>query len=729
MKTAALLARAGLNDGIGGSTASVATLAVGLTLGLLAFAPLGASAAQHGIPAAFVSLTLGALLYAWLGRSAMPTGGPSSATALILAAFLVELARDPQLSLDRPQGLITLLAAAALAVVLMGVAQVALAALGLGKLAKFVPQPVLAGFMNGVAVLIVLSQLPTLLGLSVGSSLSDVWRSPSVIQLGTLTVGLATALTTWVVGRRWPRAPAPLFGLAGGLLLYALLRTLAPALPLGAVVGPLPQQLPLPELPLRLLDPAVAGFLLRHADELLSAALLLALISSLETVLGLLALDQQLNTRVDAGRELRALGLANIAAGLFGGLPVTFQRARAQATLQAGGRGRRAAVAGGLVFVLLFWLCGPWLGLLPTTVLAGMMLTIAAALFDRWTRQLLAQYRHGERSTELRDSLVVVALVCAATVWQGFAAGVGLGLVLALLVFIRQMNRTLLRGRFSAVERPSRRLYAATHQPLLRTVRARITLLELEGALFFGSAERLADEAEALPSDCRCLVLDCQRISAIDESGAVLLNLLLARLERRGIMLMLAGIDAARGHGPRLRAFGGPGGFRAAGRQPWFPDADRAVEAAERCLLVEAGAVLDGAVVALEDCGLMQDLTQSQRTLLRERMPSLRLPAGACLFGQGDAADALYVLTEGSITVLNAQGQRYLSFSAGLMLGETAMLDGGGRSASAHADSAVILHRLSREALDELTAAHPELGALLYRNIALHLSRRLRAAQ
>jgi sulfate permease, SulP family len=653
----------------------------------------------------------------------MPVAGPSSATALIFAAAMVPLTRDPAVQSAGGAGLPLVLAAAGSIVVTMGVLQIVMARLGLGRLAQFVPQPVLAGFMNGVAVLIFLSQVPTLLGLRPGNGLSG-------FEAGTLAVGLATAGCTWFIAWRRPRAPSQLIGLAFGLALYAALHWMWPMLALGATIGPLPEVVPLPDLPLRLADGATASFVLRHALPVLTGAVVLALIGSLESVLSALAIDQQLDTHQDAGRELMVLGLSNIVVGLFGGLPVVVLRARALATLRAGGSGRRSALVGALAFGVMYLLLGPLLALLPTTVLAGIMLTVALALVDRWTRQLAGQWRSGERSADVWETLAIVALVCAVTLWRGFAVGVAAGVVVALGLFVRSMNRSLVRARYTAAAEPSRRVYPPPQEALLASARARIAVLELEGALFFGSAERLAREVDAVEVNMRFVVLDLRGVSTIDASGAMLLQQLSTALGRHGQTLLLAGVTAEHPHGLRLRAFGC---FRGAPRDDWFADLDHAVEAAERQLLADAGLALGDSAIVPQQSSLFAGLDAAQSAAVLAHMRPRRLAQGEVLFREGEAADGLYVLTRGSITVEAGSGpahrrQRYASFSAGLMFGETAMLDGGGRSAGATADAEAELLQLTQQGLDAIGREQPALAAQLYRNIAIHLAARLRRA-
>jgi hypothetical protein len=216
----------------------------------------------------------------------------------------------------------------------------------------------------------------------------------------------------------------------------------------------------------------------------------------------------------------------------------------------------------------------------------------------------------------------------------------------------------------------------------------------------------------------------------IDASGAMLLQQLSGQLEHRGVTLLLAGVSAGNDRGKRLRNFGCfrdslPGG----GRADWWPDADRALEAAEQILLTEAGLDTLQAVVSLADSSLMQRLSADQFRRVQQHMREQTLRAGEVLFRQGDPGDRLYVLTQGSISIIGGKGlvrPRFVSFSPGIMIGEMSMLDGAGRSADAIADTDAVVWSLTREAFDALALADPLLGERLTRNIAIHLAERLR---
>ncbi len=729
-----------LRDFSAATTGTLASLPGVLTQGLLAYAVLGPAGAALGMPAAFVSVVVGGLVFALLGRGPMPAGGPTAAQVLILASLVVQVTADRAFDIHQPAARAALLALTAWTVVGMGLLQIAFALSGLVKLAKFVPQPVLAGFMNGVALLILLSQVPVLLGWADGAWAALGGAALATTQWATAAVAAFTVLCIVIAPRVTTRLPATFIGLLLGTAAYFALARLLPGVALGPLTGPLPQGLPPWDVLAPWLLGDASGLLQRHAVAAATTACLLALVGTLALVLDSLAVDQALQTRTDAQRELLALGTANIASGMFGGLPVLLHRTRALTTARAGGRAPQALLLGTALYALLALAGSPLLAWLPKVVMGGIMVMVAWSLADQWTHQLVAQWWRGVRTAELQLNLAVVALVAVCTIALGVAAGVALGALLAVVLFMRSMNRSLLRAQYSGTAMPSRRIYHPDDEAALQGLRAHITVLELEGALFFGSADRLATQLLALPADCRAVVVDFKRVSLVDASGAVVLAQIAQRLAARGIRLRLAAVAVGDRHGQALREFAG----KALSPKDWHADVDQAVEAAEHELLAvaQAGCKTTGTRVDPASSSLMAGLDDDQRQRLSALLETRTLAAGEHLFRQGDSADRLYVLSEGSISVVSATTdpqtalhtgagalrQRYLSLSPGMMLGETALLDAGGRTADAVADVPSCVHSLSGQVLQELLVDDPGLCAQVYRNIARHLSQRLRAA-
>ncbi len=717
-----------LQAGIAGMLIS---LAPALTMGLLAFAALGPQAARLGIPAALLSSAVGGAVFALLSRAPMAAGGPASAPVLVMGALVARVAADPAFAVGDPAAVALLLALVAVSVVSMGVFQILLALSGLVRWAKFVPQPVLAGFMNGVALLALLALLPLLFGWPVGALQAFGWQTLTKILPATLAVGLFTVIVILGVPRLNRRLPATLIGLLAGTGAYALLGLWVPSAALGPLTGALPAAWPHLDVLAPLLAVADTPLLRQHGGAALTAGVLMALIGTLELVLNSLAMDQACHARTETRREVMALGAANVASGLVGGLPLLLLRPRALHMLQVGGRTRAGLYICCGLFALLGLAAAPLLSMLPQVVLGGVMVTIAFLMADRWSLELLAHWWRGPRTADLQWALSVVAVVCATTLVLGFPAAVAAGAVLSVVLFIRSMNRSLVRSRFTADTLPSRRIYAAADEARLRPLRARIIVLELEGALFFGSADRIAELADVLEAGCHTLVLDFRRVSVIDASGAVVLSQVSRRLRDRGIRLLLACVSADNRHGRMLSQFAGDHYVAEHG----VADIDQAVEAAELSLLALAGFEALREIVPLEQVSLMAGLDAAQRTRLAACLQPLRLAAGEHLFRQGDPGDRLYVITSGAINVFSASApgssalpQRYVSLSPGMMLGETAMLDGGGRSGDAVADGVTEVHSLDDRSLQRLRDEDPLLYAQVHRNIALHLSQRLRAA-
>lgn len=715
-----------LREGSAGLVAAIVLVASPLTLGLLAYAPIGDAAAQIGIPAAFCTLVIGGLIVALRGIARVPSGGLSSAATLVIAGLVFDLA--PVAALEGSGGVALVVAAVSLCVVGAGLLQLLFAAFRLGSLVKFVPQPVLAGFMLGVALLIVVAQIPLLLGVSAETlrAGSNFWPQ---LRPGALLVGLTTAVVMMLFAWRVPRLPAALVGITAGTLVDAALRTWFPALPLGDHVRELQASLPVPVALLPWLEAGYREHLVAHLPGLASTMLVLAILMSLETILGARTAEHPVGVRPDGNAELVTFGLANLMTGAFGGLPVVYMRSRAAAIVNAGGWTWRSsalcAVAAGALLVA----GAPLLTRLPLAVLAGVMVVLAFGLIDRWTRELAMTLWRGVRSREAWVSLAIAALVGAVTIAAGFVPAVAVGVLVSMLFFMHAMNAALVRAQYRADSRPSRRLYPRFQEEVLGPLRSSIAVIGLEGALFFGNADRLAELADGLPEGTRFAVLDLARVTTIDATGSIELASMVEHLASREIEVLMAGVALGNRHG---RALASLGGWSAQGTRRWFPDVDRAIEEAERSLLDAAGVVPVTGLIAFELCGLTQGMTSAQVQALRRLARPHALVAGERLFAEGDAGDSLYILAEGSITIARGREEevsyhRFASFSPGMLFGEIALLDGSGRSADAIADRDAVVYEIQRSDLAALCATEPLLGERLYLSIAIHLARRLRS--
>ena len=706
-------------EAAGGLASAIPGLVHALTLGVLAFAPLGPEHVEVAIRAGFAAAIFGGIAATALSGTPLPATGPRASTSLILAGFVTTLAADPGLGVSQA------LALTALCTALAGALQILFGALHLGTLAKFVPYPVVAGFMCGVAILIALSQLPHLLGLVPaalrGASLS--WLA--AIQPLSAVVGLATAAMIWVIGWRWKRLPAALLGLLAGTAVFYVLRAAVGDGAGSPVVGPVPGGLPLPTALGSAIDLAGTPALTNHFPGLAATAAVLAIIGSLDSLLAAAAIDVAAGVRHRSNRELVAQGVGNIVSALFGGVPVALSPTRAIPAFRAGGRTRAIGfIAAALLAAALLAGSGA-LAYLPLAVLGGIMLTVAWGLVDVWTRGLVRRLVAGDRERTLLWSAAVVVLVAAITVLVNFVIAVIAGVFLSMALFIASMNRSLVRTVQNGAARPSRRIYGPEEARVLTDARRKIAVVELEGALFFGSAERLGAEVEPLAATARFIVLDLHRVNSIDASGAIALEQLANRFGAGGSSLLLAGVAPEGRHGLALVA---AGTFSKPEARRWFVDADQAIGWAEDRLLGPARSA-SSKEIPLERLALAAGLSEDELASLRRSLRRAELNADEVLFREGEPGDKLYLLARGAVSILvhgGGQQRRIVTFAPGSVFGEAAMLDGAPRSATATVVEDTVVYSLSRRALDALARSDPGLANKLLVNLGRHLSARLR---
>ncbi len=513
---------------------------------------------------------------------------------------------------------------------------------------------------------------------------------------------------------------------AGTLLFYAI-HLLFPGFRLGHAVGPMPSGLPLPTALIPLTS-VPWELVVSHAVEIGTAGWVIALIGTLDGLFAAVAIDHATDGRHRTKREVVAHGAANVVSGLCGGVPVVLSRGIAMASWDAGARSKRATVVAALFLALILAFCGRLLEMVPVTVLAGIMLMLAIGLIDSWTRGLVRRLR---RPGALRDatllwSVATVALVALAAVFFGFIPAIGVGLQLSAILFFRGMNRSLVRSVVDGTVRPSRRVWGGDDAVRIAEVRRRIRVIELEGALFYGSAERLSERVEPLGGEVDAVVLDFRRVTVIDATGALLLERLARRLTASGTKLLLASVTAGGRHGPALLAHGA---FQDVESRLWFRDADQAVEWAEHAAL-ESLARAESAELALSAFPLMEGLSATRLARIAHHFARRTFGANEVLFRENDPGDRLCLLACGaveiSIVVPGGSRARIVTMEEGSLFGEAALLDGRPRSATAQAVEDTVVYELTRDALDEIAAHDPAIAIRLMTNLARLLSLRMR---
>jgi anti-anti-sigma regulatory factor len=297
-----------------------------------------------------------------------------------------------------------------------------------------------------------------------------------------------------------------------------------------------------------------------------------------------------------------------------------------------------------------------------------------------------------------------------------------IGIVLAVFLFVVRMSRSNIRKLYRCDNVRSRRYRDPAELAVLHAQGASVLVIELQGALFFGSAERLAQIVERETAQGTVtLLLEMRRITEIDSTGARILGDIDAALAARGIKLALV-LSGRTETAARLADI-----FR---RDRFFPDIDRAIEWAEDELLQNAG---NGSSLQfpLDRLPLLRDFTPDQVERLHAWLEPVAWPAGHVVFRHGDPGSALYLVTRGraSVHLLHDDGDiRLVTFAAGAMFGELALLDRGPRSATVTVDEDLRGFELSEASFAQLCEAQPDIAIKLLSALGRELSVRIRYA-
>lgn len=714
-----------------------------LAYGLLVLAPLGPGHAPQAMGLALLCAVLANAVAGLAGGGRLITA-PRAALALLSGALVETLVshRGPEGPLALPH-VLGLLAAGLVA---GGALQMLLGWLRIGDIVKYTPHPVRLGLASGIGLLLAGSAWPAVMGLGFGGGWPTdpaAWR-PGAWAVAAVTLLAAGAAARLGLGRTRVASlgqAAPLLcGLAAGTAVQFILQAFSTTLPAWAAPGAtagVPQLL-LPWFTSPGAWPAGGWLPPVLLGPLALYAATLAALGALDTLLGCSLVDGQsdpVQPRRDANRVLRAQGLATLLAGAVCSMPASPSAQRSLALLRAT-PGQRHATLGYAVALGLWLLLVPgWLGVLPLSAIGALLLQQGLQSVDPWLLRLPLSLLRGKTGGEsltpdqrrvLRDNWAVAAGVTLTSLVLGLAAAVAVGAAFAVLLFVRANMRPVVRSQHSGLQRRSLKVRSPQLEAVLKDQAHRIQVLELQGALFFGTADALRDGLAQQPSDIHTVVLDLYGVSEIDATGARILLETASGWARQGRHLLAAEWPAGDPRRHVVDAIAQSSGLPALA---WAPDTDTALEQAEEHLLASLPLpTLPVARVALGDTLLAHGLDSSELALLAAALQPVAYARGEVIFRAGDTADALLVSLQGNIGVfLPGGGRRLVCFGPGTLLGEMAVLARGTRSADAHAESPVHALRLTVLALEALQARHPVLAAKLHANIARHLSARLRA--
>lgn len=717
----------------GGLALAVVTIPMSIGYGLFAFAPLGPAFASYGMVAGLYGAATVTFIGVLLGNRGPAVYAPRSIAAFVLSASIAHLIAAQHIDVEL-QGPHQILALVFLIVCLAGLFQAAFGLLRLGSLVKYMPHPVIAGFQNSATILLFLSQVPAVLALPEGSSVLEGLRQFGLSNALTLLVGGLTCAVVLRPPAFTRKIPDSITGLLAGTTLYFLLKGLGLGDSLGPLIGALPPFFQNGNYASDMWALATRPESSSLLVIVVSSALSLAIVSSLDSALCSKIIESLTKRRSDNNRELLQQGVGNVAVSLLGGLQSSISLSPSAINYRAGGRTRMSLLIGCAALLATMALLGPLIAYIPRAVFAGLLIATAFRVVDPWTISSLRRLATGQVAhwRPVAMDLLVVALVTLLAVFSNVMLAVAVGIVVAIASFMLRMSRGVVRRSYTCENLHSRKVRTPADMALLHTHGQDVRVFELEGAVFFGSAESLADRIEAESNQGRSFViLDLKRVTQVDSTGALILLKMHDRLLRDGKLLLVSHYRDNLHVASQLRDVGVTA---AVTRANLFEDTDRAIEYAEDQLLlrhlVDAEALDE---FPFQQLDILSGFDEEERLAFRRMLVLRRHARGEWIFREGDPGEELYLLARGRASVKisipgEARDRRLVSFAAGTVFGEMALLDREVRSAGLQADEDVVCYVLTHDHFSELVRRDPVVAVKLLTNLGRELSHRLRRA-
>lgn len=715
------------HDVASGIVTAIATIAASVGYALLIFSGPLSDHIAFAITFGLVSAAVTSIVYVFLGSFPFGIAGPDSRPTSVLAAFGAALAASATM-LPADQRAATVLGGMILTTLICGVVLYVMGLLKLGRWIRYVPYPIVGGFLAASGWLLIFGALRMTSGATnvrdlLQGVVAALMGSPgeTAINAGPLAATLAAGFVFYVITRFFKGAAA----------IPATIAFLCIAILVG----------------LRFLgidwdDARVGGWLLSvgesHAwtpawdtsiwdslawHSLLAAAPEIAIVASVTAITIMLstsAVELVCRNDADADQELRANGVANLAAGAFGGMIGVLSLSRTLLNFAGGGRGRLAGITVGVVCGAALLFGASALSYVAVPVLAGLVLRLGIGLVNDW--MIATARRLGP--VDYLQLLIIVAIILR----YGFLEGVGVGLLIACVTFAVNFSRiplvrlNLSRADYASnVERP-----AGAARELALTGDA-IQIFLLHGFIFFGSAINLYIDVkkriDAHPGRVRMVVLYFKSVLGIDFSAEASFQKLLQLAEHEDIILAFAAMP------PQVRVLLSKTGILDDTRRcRIFETLDHAIEECEDEFLSSSetseAEVLDADKWLAQMIGGDDHLARFKPYLV-----GLEISAGDYLFNQGSGADSLFIVRTGRVSVLYEQeglpDLRLRSMLGRTIVGEVGLYRGVTRGASVMADEDTLVYRLDRAALERLHTEEPEVALAFHMFIVRLTAERL----
>ena len=498
-------------DLFGGVTAAVVALPLALAFGVQS--GMGAIAGLYG------AIALG-FFAALFGGTKTQISGPTGPMTVVSAAII---AGEIHLYGSLEAAIGTIVAT----FVLAGVFMIIMGLTRIGQYIRYMPYPVISGFMSGIGMIIIIMQVFPFFGMDSPRHIVDVFAELGTVGAGinfaAVGLSIATIATIYLFPRVTKVVPSALVALIGLSLLSVVMGLSVP------VIGDIPKGLP---------DVHIDTLLSmdwHHPMVMIIPALTLASLGAIDSLLTSVVADNMTKTQHDSNRELIGQGIGNMVAGLIGGLPGAGATMRTVVNINAGGTGRLAGMVHAVVLMVVLLGAGEYAKLIPLPVLAGILITVGVGIIDYKGIKHIARVP--------RADAVVMIIVLVMTVFVDLLQAVAVGLVLASLLFMKQMGDTAEAKSVSSTLDDFNDIHLEDDEKSISDgIKDQIYIQHFDGPIFFGFTAHFKKMMQELP-DVSVVIFRMQNVPSIDQTGMYALEDAILELEKKNITVIIVGIQ------------------------------------------------------------------------------------------------------------------------------------------------------------------------------------------
>jgi SulP family sulfate permease len=707
----------------GGTAAMLVALPVAIAFGVTIYANIGGHYGAYGAIAGILGVAAMGVVASLMGGTDRLISAPSAPAAAVLSAFAMHyISQD--IGADLVFSMLMIVA------LLAGIFQILFGVIGLGRLIKYMPFPVVSGYLSGVGLYIIAAQSPIFLGLPQGTHFWDAFELFVGWKWESIVVGAVTIITMIYANKIMRSIPAVIIALIVGMIAYGALGLVDPLLfhpnnpfvigELGGTGG------------INFIDSFIGRFktiIYLNIDDitlLLFPALTLVALLSIDTLKTCVILDSMTHSFHNSNRELIAQGSGNVVSALIGGMPGSGTMGATMVNISSGAKTRLSGLIEGIMAVVAFVVLAGFIAWIPVASLAGILIVIGFRMIDKHSVKLLRS-----RQTMLDFFIIVSVAITALSV--SLIAAAGVGLVLAVMLYIiQQIGASVIYRHQDGTEARSKIVRGKDEETLLCEKGDIFSVYELHGSLFFGTANQLYTMLQEDLQHKKYIIMDMKRVQNVDLTAAHILLQIKDILHERDGYLLLCRLPHKLPTGDDMESyFNHVGLLKHLSPIKVFDDLDDAIEWAENKIIKEGMIVTNSEeILDLSEFDLFEGRKEQTIEELRTLVETKSYKKGETIYSEGEGNGEIFLIRRGSVRVmLPYAGRKSVHLNTigrNNFFGEFSFLEGAPHYTDTVAASDTELYSISRDAFEQFSLHHKKTALHFMQSLAAVLAERLR---